>query len=178
MKTHWRKIHDTEHLGSVDLENLQSPIILKIERAYQKEVKNQEGKRDNTIAVHFEGMPKPMLCNVTNSQAIEKVTGTPYIEEWTGHSVELYIASVNAFGTTVDAIRIKPRKPVQKPVVTLGSKMFSDLVERIKSGATTIETARQHVVISPEVEIAVQQAVSAGAQTATTAQSEALPEGM
>jgi hypothetical protein len=155
MKTHWRKIHDTEHLGAQDLEGLASKIY-QIEKAFQKDVQNQDGKKDTTIALQFLGEKKPMLVNVTNSQSIEKVTGSPYLEDWNGHYVELYVTQVRAFGAVVDALRIRPKAPVlKKPTLDIGSAQFAKLRLKLLDGTASMDVALQHFEIPVEVQEAL-----------------------
>ena len=52
-----------------------------------------------------------MILNVTNMKAIAKVVGSPYIDDWPGHRVQIGTESVRAFGTVTDALRIRPEKP-------------------------------------------------------------------
>ena len=49
-----------------------------------------------------------------------KIYGSDYIEDWVGKKVALFVASVSAFGDTVDAIRIRnfvPREVVKEVLI-------------------------------------------------------------
>jgi len=48
-----------------------------------------------------------MILNKENMKLIQKVTGTPYIEQWEGKVITLHVVPVRAFGETVDAVRVK-----------------------------------------------------------------------
>ena len=61
---------------------------------------------------------KPMVLNRTNSKTITKLFGTPYIEQWTGRRIQIYIEhDIQAFGEIVDGIRVRPFLPKEeKPI--------------------------------------------------------------
>lgn len=55
---------------------------------------------------------KPMILNVARSKAIEKVAGSPELEDWPGVKIQLYIEhGIKAFGDIVNAVRVRPFKP-------------------------------------------------------------------
>ena len=47
---------------------------------------------------------------------ISKVYDTPYIEDWAGKYISIYIARVKAFGETVEALRIRNRVPTAEKI--------------------------------------------------------------
>ena len=55
---------------------------------------------------------KPMIVNATNAKTIQKLFKSPYIEDWAGRKIEIYVEKVKAFGELVEALRIKPTIPV------------------------------------------------------------------
>jgi len=115
-KTHWRKFHETEFLGAHDLQGLgKEEIVLKIKSANGANVKDQNGSSSNCLTMTFEGGAKPMIINTTNAKAVSKVVGSNFIEDWPGHHITVYIQKdVKAFGSVVDALRIRTTKPVLK----------------------------------------------------------------
>ena len=42
---------------------------------------------------------------------ISQVWGSPYIEDWVGKQIKLFVKKVNAFGETVDAVRVLNERP-------------------------------------------------------------------
>jgi hypothetical protein len=38
---------------------------------------------------------------------ISKATGSPYVEQWQGKEIILFVTQVSAFGSMVDAVRVK-----------------------------------------------------------------------
>ena len=111
--THWRNWHETEFLGAFDLDDRGvSEITVLITSAQSKVVKDTNGRDETILSCNFEGIDKPMILNATNCKAIEKVSGSPYIEGWAGTNVTLYVQKgIKAFGKVVDGLRIKTTKP-------------------------------------------------------------------
>ena len=95
---------------------------------------------------------KPMICNTTNAKAITKAHGTPYIEEWAGKSITIYVAKVKAFGDTVDALRVRPVAPrVGKPVLTPDNPKYA-AVEKFMRDGGDIEKVRANFELTAEME--------------------------
>ena len=59
---------------------------------------------------------KPMILNSTNAKMIQKLLKTPYIEEWSGHRIQIGVEMVKAFGEIVDALRVRNFLPEEKAV--------------------------------------------------------------
>ena len=76
-------------------------------------VTGSDGKNEECTVMHFEEETKPMIVNATNAKTISKLFKTPYIEEWAGHKIQIYSATIKAFGETVDALRIRNFTPKQ-----------------------------------------------------------------
>lgn len=113
-KTHWRKIIESDYLAGADLfseDGTFKPIQVTIKRAGKEQILNQQtGKKESELLCYFHEIKKPMILNVTNSKAIEKLAGTPHIEDWVGLRVEIGTQKVKAFNEVWDALRIKPTK--------------------------------------------------------------------
>ncbi len=109
-QTHWKKLTNPNYLGAYSLEDGKD-IVLTIKMVRQEPVVGADGKKEDCIVCHWQENEKPMILNVTNCKAISKVAGTPYIEQWAGHRVQIGIETVSAFGATTDALRIRKTKP-------------------------------------------------------------------
>lgn len=114
--THWKQLQDSPFLGAYSLQPGQE-LILTIARTGKESVVGADGKKEDCTVIHFsEKGVKPMVINVTNAKAIEKVAGSPYIEQWVGVKIQIYAEKVKAFGDVVDALRVRPFAPkVAKP---------------------------------------------------------------
>jgi hypothetical protein len=147
MKTHWRKLKDTNYLGSWDV--VDKELILTIKNIESKNVSTPDGKTEELPVMTFTEDYKPMILNATNFKNIAKAHGSNFIEDWIGKKVSIYITSVKAFGSVVDALRIKPSAPkVEKPELLPDNPKFESIKAKLKSGETTIDTVKQYFNIS------------------------------
>ncbi len=114
-KTHWKKVvSDPNYLGEADFNENEEKIATIAKVVKNEKVRSSEGTSEKAV-VYFKENLKPMILNVARSKAIEKVTGSPYFEEWVGAKVQLYIEhGIKAFGDVVSAVRVRPKKPVIK----------------------------------------------------------------
>lgn len=104
--THWKKLTNPDYIGSHDFQPNQE-FTLTIDRVEKGKVKNNRGKEEDCIICRFKEAKKPMILNKTNMKIITKNTGTPYIEQWGGHKVTLYVTQTEAFREIVDCVRIR-----------------------------------------------------------------------
>jgi hypothetical protein len=107
--THWKKMTDPKYIGSYDFQPGQE-LKVTIEKIENVNIELFNGKKletKNCILAHFKGAKKPMILNKENMKVITKVAGTPFIEQWIGKEITLYVTKVAAFGSMVDAVRVK-----------------------------------------------------------------------
>lgn len=110
--THWKKLTNPNYLGSYAFQpGEEKPLTIRT--INQEEVTNpaEPDKKEKCIVAHFQQPEKPLILNKTNCKAIERLTGTPNIEEWAGAGIILCVQKVPAFGELVEAVRIRPVKP-------------------------------------------------------------------
>jgi len=122
-KTHYRKVFKSDHLGQADLEDFLesgSNLIFTIHHVNQEIGAKVAGKKINANIAHFAESIKPLVLNATNSKTLKQMTGSSFVEDWTGVLVQLYIdPNVKMKGDTVGGVRINPKQPaVNKPVLT------------------------------------------------------------
>ena len=110
--THWKQTRDTNYLGSWDLlaGDKYAPVTLTVAAVKSETIINpSDNSKSDEIVLHFvEKQYKPMILNTTNKKALEKATGTPFIEKWVGHRIKIGVEKVKAFGDVFDALRISP----------------------------------------------------------------------
>lgn len=112
-KTHWKKLTNPDYLGAYALEPGQE-LILTMKKVVREVVTGPDGKKEECTVIHFAENVKPMILNSTNAKTIQKIYKTPYIEDWAGRKIQIYVEMVKAFGELVDALRIRPFIPKQK----------------------------------------------------------------
>lgn len=106
---HWKADFPADYLGSQHLTDGKD-MIVKISDVKSEWVQNQNGK-EKKLVLYFEGDVLPMILNKTNAKRIEKVVGSPYMDEWVGHKIQLYGEMVSAFGDTGLALRVREFRP-------------------------------------------------------------------
>lgn len=109
-KTHWKKLSNPNFLGAYSLEDGKD-LVLTIKTVRQEEVMGADGKKEDCIVCYFSDADKPMILNSTNAKMIQKLLGTPFIEEWSGHKIQIGSEKVKAFGDVVEALRVRKFLP-------------------------------------------------------------------
>lgn len=125
--THYRKVFDSPYLSSMDIVD---PITLTIARVTQEADKTKKSKETFNTAYFAEKFIrpgeklKPMILNATNSKTMAKLTGSPFIEDWAGARVTVYVERGIKFGRdTVDGLRIM-QAPTRKEITPDNVKMW------------------------------------------------------
>ena len=108
-KTHWKKMTNTKYLGAWDLGD--KDMIVRITDIREEMVKDNKGQEEKVLIAYLDGNVKPLILNKTNCKSITRALGSPYIEDWAGHKIQLYSDKVPAFGEIVDAIRVREFNP-------------------------------------------------------------------
>ena len=148
-KTHWREFHPTDYLGAYAFEPNEDKILT-IREAHHGRDKGEKGQSEDCLVIHWnERDVKPLIVNVTNSKAISKVAKSSYIEDWKGVAVSLYTAEVNAFGETVEAVRVRQTPPkIKLDSLNPNHPKWMEAVNALSSGKTSIPAIRKHYALS------------------------------
>lgn len=141
-QTHWKKLHNPDYIGAYALEPGKD-LILTIKTVKNEIVQGPDGKKEECMVMTFVEPSKPMIVNATNAKTIEKLYKTPYIEEWNGKKIQLFVDKVKAFGEVTEALRIRPKIPTQ----TVINKNCADCGETINGfGTNTAEQIAQYTL--------------------------------
>ena len=124
-KTHWKHFFKYDYLGSQDLDNVKD-LILTIKSIKIEQVKGPGGRSEDCPVLRFHENVKPMIMNRTNCKIIDKVYGSPSIEDWVDKSIQLYVKKVEAFGDVVDGLRIREVAP---KVIKVDVKSITDTMD-------------------------------------------------
>jgi hypothetical protein len=117
-QTHWKKLNNPEYIGAYALDPGKD-LIATIKSVTKEKVVGADGKKEECIVMRFmENNLKPMILNSTNAKTIQKLYKTPYIEEWSGRKIQIFVDQVKAFGDVVEALRIRPFIPKSESVRT------------------------------------------------------------
>lgn len=128
-------------------------LIVTIDEAKKEEVTNPKGEDEECLVLYFKEDVKPFILNVTNSKQIERIYETPYIEDWAGKKIQIYIKDgIEAFGSLVSGLRIRPKVPqTTKPELTPDHDKWPDAIENLARDNTTIKVIRKHYKLDEEM---------------------------
>ena len=111
--THWRKLMDSRYIGSWDIEGEWTGEIAAVEGG---EVQSEKGKAKKPL-ISFKGAKKKLVAGATICKTIEAMYGKDF-EGWIGKRITLHTMQVDAYGSTVDAVRVRPRVPDAEKATT------------------------------------------------------------
>lgn len=138
MKTHWKKMTDTNYLGSWDIEE-GTKLVLKIKEVKEEMLKpSPQAPEEKCIVAYFENK-KPMILNKTNCKAIQKRTGSGFIEDWIGKEITIAVQKIKAFGDMVDALRVESFAPKPKAKSNFKEGGFEKALDAVFNGNMTAD---------------------------------------
>ena len=153
MKTHWKKLENPDYIGAYSLEPGKD-LTVTIEKVVREMVTGTGGKKEECSVAYLTGQ-KPFILNRTNQKMIAKIHDTPYIEDWAGKSITLYVAKIKAFGEdNVECLRVRQDLPktklpeLKKTDVDNWAKVVAAM-----NGGYTIAQIRTKWVVSKETEM-------------------------
>ena len=120
-ETHWKRLINPDYLGAYSLDPGKD-MILTIRSVNREMITGTGGKQEECTVCRWEENQKPMILNRTNCKTISKVCGSPYIEQWAGHRIQIYATTTRMAGETVECLRIRDKAPedVQIPCEECG----------------------------------------------------------
>lgn len=145
--THWKKLTNPLYMGSYSLLPGEEKVVKIISVAKEKVI-GTDGKETECVVAKLKD-EKPIILNKTNMKTLTKVFGTPFIEQWVNQKVTVFTDKVQAFGDKVEALRIRPTKPLL-PELTPDSAKWEGAVNALKAKTHTIETIEKQYRLSPE----------------------------
>ncbi len=147
MKTHFKKLRNPSFIGSYELMtgDTATELVVTITDVKRETIQNGD-KTDDAMVMYLKGH-KPMIVNATNAKNINTALDTPYIEEWIGKSITLYVEKVKAFGGWHDALRVRKTAP-KKPILT--ADKLPGVIAAMKKG-TTLKQVENKYTVSDEI---------------------------
>lgn len=106
---HWKNFVDKNYLGSHNLEKGEEMLLTISKFEGEEKVKTADGEKVAQVLYFMEPVPK-MIMNITNGNTLSSLYGS-HPENWVGKKIQVYAASIKAFGKNQDALRIRDFKP-------------------------------------------------------------------
>jgi hypothetical protein len=160
IKTHWKKVFNSDYLGSCDLEDGKD-LKCVIKSVSIQKVKGTDGKqKDCNVAVFTDAKIKPMILNATNCKVIKSFVKSAYINDWNNVAVQIYIkGDVQAFGDITEGLRIRSSQPsMLKPKLTPTVPAWKNAIVFLK-GEGTIDQIKAKYDLSESDEQLLKDAV-------------------
>jgi len=113
-----RLLYPNKYIGAADLRG--RDVTMTIDSVIVEDLKTSRGSEEKPIVRFAElanrGKNKPHLwvMNKTNAMQIAGVLGSYEVDDWIGRRITLYPTQCEAFGETVDCVRVRPTAPPQK----------------------------------------------------------------
>lgn len=109
---HWKAEFPSDYFGSQHMPADGSDLIVQIKDAGPETIQGQRGREEKLVVIFDGGItPNKWILNKTNGSAIEKVLGTPYMDEWIGKKIQLYKSMVSSPHGMVQAVRVREFAP-------------------------------------------------------------------
>lgn len=148
-KTHWKRLVNLDYLGVYSLEE-GNDMNIKIVSVSKENVKSTNGKQEELIVARLENK-KPMIINRTNAKTIQRILGTPYIEEWSGKTVTVYADTTKMAGDIVECLRIRSQLPIieKEELTPIKTAKWQNALSALKNGKS-IQDIQKHYKISTD----------------------------
>lgn len=151
-KTHWKKLDNPNYLGAYSLmDGSNEELVVTIEKVIVEEVKTERGS-DFCKVAYMKGQ-KPLILNATNCKTITKMVGSPYVEDWVGQQITLYVANLKIKKEWMDVIRVRSKKPVTTlPELTPDHAKWDAAKLAVSEGNTTIKSIKTNFTLTEQNE--------------------------
>lgn len=107
--THWKKAFNPEYIGSYAFLPAEEKKVT-IQGTREAVVVGEGGRKERKQVVEFrEAGVQPLILNRTNAKAIQRIAKSPYLEDWIGARVTLYVDPTvrGKSGEIVEGVRIR-----------------------------------------------------------------------
>ena len=145
-KTHWKKVFNSDYLGSCDLEDGKDLKAI-IKSVTVRKVKNTDGKeQERNVADFTDPKLKPMILNATNCKVVKKFAQSPFINDWNNIPIQIYVKDdIRAFGDVTEGLRIRESQPIMsKPKLTRDMPAWKNVIEFVRSGKPITDVEKKY----------------------------------
>lgn len=135
-KTHWKKLTNPDYIGAYSMPSDGTDVVLTISEVKKQTVVGAGGRKELCTIAHFKENSKPMILNRTNCKVITAIYKTPYVEEWAGKKIQIYVDhNIEVKGEIIEGLRIRPFEPQKnKPELDINSPAFNNCKQHIVGG--------------------------------------------
>lgn len=150
MKTHWKRLVNPDYIGAYSLDEGKD-LVVTLGEVKRLMVTSTGGKQEECTVAELKGQ-KPFIINVTNAKSITQVVGSPYIEDWQGQKITLFVSKTKLKGEEVECLRVRPTKPsITKPKLLITDIVNFEKVKKAIENGYTLEQIKSKWDIDAEV---------------------------
>ena len=113
--TPWKRLRDNTYLGQHDFDPGEKKTFT-VDRMISDDVTDDKGRKKKEPIMFFREAVKPMIVNATNCRKMEELSGSKYIEDWSGLKIIIGVDPKVRFGGKVTGgMRIIGKVSADKP---------------------------------------------------------------
>ena len=145
-KTHWKKVFNSDYLGSCDLEDGKD-LKAVIKSVTVRKVKSTDGKeQDRNVASFTDSKLKPMILNATNCKVVKKFAKSSFINDWNNIPIQIFVKDdIRAFGDVTEGLRIRDIQPVMgKQKLTKKMPAYQNAVKYLSEGKPIADIEKKY----------------------------------
>lgn len=150
--THWKSLQNPNFIGAYTLMEMGVQELEVTIQMFRKErVQNGKGEQVEASILYLKEQ-KPLWLNTINQQTISRVLGTPFVENWIGKTITLYIDKVKIDSDAglasiedlfVEAIRVREfATKNEAELLTPEHPKFIRIKQGISQGSVTLEQVK------------------------------------
>jgi hypothetical protein len=145
--THWKKLTNPDYIGAYSLDDGKdlTVTILEVKREM---VTGTGGKKEECTVAYLKDQ-KPMILNRTNCKTISAIYKTPFIEQWKGKPITLFVSTTKLKGEDVECLRIRNTVP-SLPELTPASPKWKGAIDALRNSTVKIEQIEKQYIVSKE----------------------------
>jgi len=145
--THWKKLTNPDYIGAYSMEEGKDLTVTIVE-VKREMVTGDAGRKEECTVAYLKGQ-KPMILNRTNCKTITSLFKTPYIENWKGKQITLFVSQTKLKGEDVECLRIRNTAPTL-PELTPTSPKWAGAVQALKENSCTIDQIEARYTLTAE----------------------------
>ncbi len=106
---HWKNFIDKDYLGSHNIEQGEEMLLTIARFEGEEKIATKDGEKIKMVLYFKEDVQK-MILNVTNANTLTALYGS-HPNDWIDKKIRIHSIKVKAFGSMVDALRIRDIVP-------------------------------------------------------------------
>jgi hypothetical protein len=147
MNRHWKNFQDKDYLGSHNLEQGEEMLLTIAKFEGEEKVKTADGEKTSMV-LYFQEDKAKMILNITNATTLASLYGS-HPEDWIGKQIQVYAASVKAFGKVQDALRIRdfiPKHQIENMSACIAKLMTATTLPELKTQWESLKASERTAI--------------------------------